>query len=75
MSYNYEKLSGNKAKLSFTFSAEDFADAMQKAFLKIRKSINIPGFRKGKAPRKVVETLYGESILYDDAINLLFPDA
>ena len=75
MSYNYEKLSGNKAKLSFTFSAEDFADAMQKAFLKIRKSISIPGFRKGKAPRKVVETLYGESILYDDAINLLFPDA
>ena len=75
MSYSYEKLSSNKAKLSFVFPAEEFADAMQKAFLKIRKSISIPGFRKGKAPRKVVEAMYGEGILYDDAINLLFPDA
>ena len=75
MSYTYEKLSSNKAKLSFVFPAEEFEDAMQKAFLKIRKSINIPGFRKGKAPRKMVEALYGESILYDDAINLIFPDA
>ncbi len=75
MSYSYEKLSSNKAKLSFVFPAEEFDDAMQKAFLKMRRSINIPGFRKGKAPRKIVETMYGESILYDDAINLLFPDA
>ena len=75
MSYTYEKLSSNKAKLSFVFPAETFDDAMQKAFLKVRKSINIPGFRKGKAPRKMVEALYGEGVLYDDAINLLFPDA
>ena len=75
MSYTYEKISGNKAKLNFTFSAEEFADATQKAFLQMRKSINIPGFRKGKAPRKMVESLYGESIFYDDAVNLLFPDA
>ena len=75
MSYSYEKLSSNKAKLSFVFSAEDFEDAMSKAFLKMRKSINIPGFRKGKAPRKMVEAMYGEGVLYDDAINLLFPDA
>lgn len=75
MSYSYEKLSSNKAKLSFVFSAEDFEGAMAKAFLKMRKSINIPGFRKGKAPRKMVEALYGEAVLYDDAINLLFPDA
>ena len=75
MSTTYEKLSSNKAKLSFTFPAEQFDEAMQKAFLKIRKSINIPGFRRGKAPRKIVEAMYGESILYDDAINLLFPDA
>ena len=75
MSTTYEKLTSNKAKLSFTFSAEEFADAMQKAFLKMRKSINIPGFRKGKAPRKMVEALYGEGVFYDDAINLLFPDA
>ena len=75
MSYTYEKLSSNKAKLSFVFPAEAFDDAMAKAFLKIRKSINLPGFRKGKAPRSMVEAMYGESILYDDAINLLFPDA
>ncbi|MBQ3705842.1 MAG: trigger factor [Clostridia bacterium] len=75
MSATYEKLSSNKAKLSFVFPAEEFSDALQKAFLKIRKSINIPGFRKGKAPRQVVEAMYGAEILYDDAINLLFPDA
>jgi len=75
MSTTYEKISGNKAKLSFDFTAEQFDEAMQKAFLKMRKSINVPGFRKGKAPRKVVESMYGESIFYDDAINILFPDA
>ena len=75
MSTTYEKLSGNKAKLSFVFPAEDFSDALQKAFLKVRKSINIPGFRKGKAPRQIVEAMYGPEILYDDAINLLFPEA
>ncbi|MBQ9252329.1 MAG: trigger factor [Clostridia bacterium] len=75
MSYSYEKISSNKAKLSFVFPAEEFDEAMSKAFLKIRKSINIPGFRRGKAPRKMVEAMYGESVLYDDAINLLFPDA
>ena len=74
MSYTYEKISGNKAKLSFVFPAEKFDEAMAKAFLKMRKSINIPGFRKGKAPRRIVETMYGEGIFYDDAINLLFPD-
>ncbi len=75
MSYTYEKISSNKAKLHFEFPAEAFDEAMSKAFLKIRRSINIPGFRKGKAPRRMVEAMYGESILYDDAINFLFPDA
>ena len=75
MSYSYEKLSSNKAKLSFVFPAEEFDDAMSRAFQKVRKSINIPGFRKGKAPRKMVEAMYGEGILYEDAINLLYPDA
>ena len=75
MSYTYEKISSNKAKLSFVFPAEQFDEAMQKAFLKMRKSINIPGFRKGKAPRRMVESMYGEGIFYDDAVNFLFPDA
>ena len=75
MSHTYEKLSGNKAKLTFTIPAEQFDEAMQQAFLKLRGRINVPGFRKGKAPRRMIETLYGESIFYDDAFEIIFPDA
>ena len=75
MSHTYEKLSGNKAKLTFTIPAEQFDEALQQAFLKLRKRINVPGFRKGKAPRKMIETLYGESVFYDDAFEIIFPDA
>jgi len=75
MSYTYEKISGNKAKLTFVFPAEDFEQAMQKAFVKNKNRFNIPGWRKGKAPRKVVETMYGEGVLYDDAFDAIFPDA
>ena len=75
MSHTYEKLSGNKAKLTFTIPAEQFDEALQQAFLKMRKRINVPGFRKGKAPRRMIETLYGESIFYDDAFEIVFPDA
>lgn len=74
MSHTYEKVSGNKAKLTFTVPAEQFDEAMQKAYLKLRGRINVPGFRKGKAPRKMIETLYGEGVFYDDAFELLFPD-
>ena len=75
MSHTYEKVSGNKAKLTFTIPAEQFDEAMQKAFLKLRGRINVPGFRKGKAPRRMIETLYGEGVFYDDAFELIFPDA
>ncbi len=75
MSHTYEKVSGNKAKLTFTIPAEQFDEAMQKAYLKLRGRINVPGFRKGKAPRRMIETLYGEGVFYDDAFELLFPDA
>ena len=74
MSHTYDKVSGNKAKLTFTVPAEQFDEAMQKAYLKLRGRINVPGFRKGKAPRKMIETLYGEGVFYDDAFELLFPD-
>ena len=74
MSHTYEKLSGNKAKLSFVIPADEFAEALQQAFLKLRKRINVPGFRRGKAPRRMIETLYGESVFYDDAFEALFPD-
>ena len=75
MSHTYEKVSSNKAKLTFTIPAEQFDEAMQKAYLKLRGRINVPGFRKGKAPRRMIETLYGEGVFYDDAFEMLFPDA
>ena len=74
MSATYEKVSSNKAKLSFTVPAEQFEAATQKAYLKNRGKINVPGFRRGKAPRKLIETMYGESVFYDDAFQLIFPD-
>lgn len=75
MSHTYEKISSNKAKLTFVIPAEDFDAAMQKAYLKNRGRINVPGFRKGKAPRKLIETMYGEAVFYDDALEFVFPDA
>ena len=75
MGYTVEKISGNQVKISFEIAAEKFDEAMQKAYLKMRGRVNVPGFRKGKAPRKLIESMYGEGVFYDDAIELLFPDA
>ena len=75
MSHTYEKVSGNNAKLSFVISADQFAEALQQAFLKLRKRINVPGFRRGKAPRRMIETIYGENVFYDDAFDLVSQDA
>lgn len=74
MSATYKKISGNKAKLSFTVPAAQFEEAMQKAYLKNRGKINVPGFRRGKAPRKLIETMYGEGVFYDDAFQEIFPN-
>ena len=74
MVYTAEKLSGNKVKLSFSVPAEQFDEAMQQAYLKTRGRINVPGFRKGKAPRKLIESMYGASVFYDDAFDIVFPD-
>ena len=75
MEHTVEKLSGNKVKISFTASAEDFQQAIEKAYLKLRGQIAVPGFRKGKAPRKLIERMYGAGIFYEDALEILFPDA
>lgn len=74
MSLQVEKLEKNMAKLTIEVSAEDFDAAIQKAYLKNKGKISIPGFRKGKAPRKMIEKMYGAGIFYEDAVNALIPD-
>ncbi len=75
MSYTVENLEKSMAKLTITVSAEDFEAAMVKSFNKNKNSISIQGFRKGKAPRKMVEKLYGPEVFYEDAANFAIPDA
>lgn len=75
MSYTVENLEKSMAKLIITVSAEDFEAAMVKSYNKNKNSISIQGFRKGKAPRKMVEKLYGPEIFYEDAANFVIPDA
>ena len=75
MSLQVEKLEKNMAKLTIEASAEDFEKAIQKVYLKARGRINIPGFRKGKAPHKLIEKLYGTGVFYEDAANDLIPTA
>ena len=75
MSYTVENLEKSMAKLTITVSAEDFEAAMVKSFNKNKNSISIQGFSKGKAPRKMVEKLYGPEVFYEDAANFAIPDA
>ncbi len=73
MQSTMEKVSTNKVKLRMELPAEAFEEAMQKAYLKMRGRVNVPGFRKGKAPRKLIERMYGESIFYEEAFDQVFP--
>jgi trigger factor len=75
MSLQVEKLEKNMAKLTIEASAEEFENALEKAYLKNKNKINVQGFRKGKAPRAIIEKMYGASIFYEDAANELIPDA
>ncbi len=75
MSLQVEKLEKNMAKLTIEASAEEFDSAIEKAYLKNRNKINIQGFRKGKAPRAIIEKMYGPSIFYEDAANEIIPEA
>ena len=70
-----EKVAENTVELEFKVSKEVFADAVSKAFRKANAEITVPGFRKGKAPRSVVEKMYGAEIFFNDAIDALLPDA
>lgn len=75
MSLQVEKLEHNMAKLTVEVAEEDVEKALQAAYLKQRKQINIPGFRKGKVPRQMIEKMYGPEVFYDEAANNMIPDA
>ncbi len=75
MSVQVEKLEKSMAKLTIEVPAEELEEALQKAFLKNKNRISVPGFRKGKVPRQMVEKIYGPEIFYEDAANELIPDA
>ena len=74
MTSTFEKLSSNKVKLNFIVEPEKFEEGIKKAYQKMVKKINIPGFRRGKAPMKVIEAHYGESVFYEDAFDAIFPE-
>lgn len=75
MSVQVENLEKSMAKLTITVSAEDFEKALQRAYQKQKKNISIPGFRKGKVPRQVIEKMYGAGVFYEDAANSILPGA
>lgn len=75
MSLQVEKLEGNMAKLTIEASAEEFEAAVEKAYQKNKNKLSVPGFRKGKVPRKMIEQMYGKEIFFEDAANFVIPSA
>ncbi len=75
MSLQVEKLEKNMAKLTIEVAAEELELAIERAYQKNKKRINVPGFRKGKVPRQMIEKMYGKEIFYEDAVNDLLPGA
>jgi trigger factor len=75
MSLQVEKLEKSMVKLTIEATAEDFEKALEKAYHKNKGKINVQGFRKGKAPRSLIEKMYGVEIFYEDAANELIPEA
>ena len=70
-----EKLEKSRVALTIEVGAEEFEAAVNKAYLKMRGKMNIPGFRPGKAPRKMIESMYGAEVFYEEAVNAVLPDA
>ena len=75
MSAKWEKNEGNKGVLTFEVSPEEFEKGLDQAFKKVVKTIEIPGFRKGKVPRKIFEQRFGVESLFQDAVDIVLPDA
>ncbi|MBQ4536719.1 MAG: trigger factor [Lachnospiraceae bacterium] len=75
MSLQVEKLEKNMAKLTIEVPAEEFEKALETAYQKNKNKISLPGFRKGKAPRAMIEKMYGKEVFYEDAANEIIPDA
>ncbi|HIS03044.1 MAG TPA: trigger factor [Candidatus Pullichristensenella avicola] len=74
MATTFEKLSSNKVKLGFVVDSAKFDEGIRSAYLKNVKKFNIPGFRRGKAPMKIIENYYGPGVFYEDAFDIIFPD-
>ena len=71
----FSKKETNRYELVITVGADLFKDAIAKAYKQNGKKINVPGFRKGKAPMSIIESYYGESVFFEDALNIIYPDA
>ena len=74
MQTTFEKLSSNKVKIGFVVEPEKFDEGLKKAYVKDVKRFNIPGFRRGKAPMKVIENHYGAGVFYESAFDAIFPE-
>ena len=70
-----EKIENSKVVLTIDVGAEEFEKAVNKAYNKMRGKMNVPGFRPGKAPRKIIEGMYGAEVFYEEAVNIVLPDA
>ena len=70
-----EKIEKSQVVLTIEVGAPEFEAAIEKAYQKMRKKINVPGFRPGKAPRKIIEGMYGVEVFFEEAINIAFPEA
>ncbi|MGK4128316.1 trigger factor [Ligilactobacillus saerimneri] len=75
MSVKWEKQDGNKGQLTFTITPDKVKEGLDVAFNRVKKSLNVPGFRKGKVPRQIFNKMYGEESLYQDALNAILPEA
>ncbi|MEF9896199.1 MAG: trigger factor family protein, partial [Clostridia bacterium] len=74
METTFTRLSSNQVKLAFVVEPETFEKGIEIAYNKLKGRVNIPGFRKGHAPRKVIEMHYGVEMFYEDAFDAIFPD-